>query len=64
MRISRFLLMEGIKKALQTKYIVEKEQTFSMDENTKKNYDNQYSVKLELKDTNPVTLRIKNMDLK
>jgi len=43
---------------------VEKEQTFSMDENTKKNYDSQYSVKLELKDSNPVTLRIKNMDLK
>lgn len=43
---------------------MEKEQTFSMDENTKKIYDNQYCVKLELKDSNPVTLRIKNMDLK
>ena len=36
MRISRFLLVEGIKKILTLKFEVEKEQTFSTDENTKK----------------------------
>ncbi|CAK91630.1 unnamed protein product (macronuclear) [Paramecium tetraurelia] len=63
MRISRFLLVEGIEKVLSIKYEVDKEQTFSTDENIRR-LKEASCVKIELKDSNPVTLRIKDMDLK
>lgn len=65
MRISRFLLVEGIKKALRIKFQVDKEQTFSTDENVRRGPpENGHVVRIELKDTCPVTLKVKDMNLK
>ncbi|CAD8156083.1 unnamed protein product [Paramecium octaurelia] len=63
MRISRFLLLEGIKQVLSAKYEVEQEQQNQTEGLIKKSNDLP-SLKIELKDSNLVTLSIKNLDLK
>ncbi|CAD8126757.1 unnamed protein product [Paramecium sonneborni] len=63
MRISRFLLIEGIKKVLSVKYEVEKEQQ-NLNDSVSKKENNSPILKIEFKDTNSVILRINNMDLK
>lgn len=45
------------------KYVVDKEQTFSTDENIRQLQEQQQSARIEMKDANPVTLIVKGMDL-
>jgi cAMP-specific phosphodiesterase 4 len=61
-RISRYLLVEGIKKALEMHYRVEKEQTFSQ-EDVVKGTNKKKFVRIDIKDQHPIVLIIQDMDL-
>jgi hypothetical protein len=55
-------LAEGIKKALEIHYRVEKEQTFSQEDIVRR-YDKGKIVRIDIKDQHPIVLIIRDMDL-